>query len=340
MLAVSIGILLKQLSVLNPMFCGSCLLQKGGTRKDIKLHAHGEMMKLQFVVTREPPPEFDSKVKYLEALFAHMDYTDDATRALLKIDGEPRALVEVGQPSARHRARKRAAYLLGASHISEGRILTKIHWCPWGCHASGRLAINETNACMDMAFLDVGVGIPVINKWVKMYKPTAFWNAGNRLDVLPAAFQAICGKEAETAKGMSHTMREADLWGIEDPNNYQVKKLKRFRKTNDWTHEASTDLSLGTATTLLGVAATEMSSFFQEAAWGTGSKGMLDFISMTRNPAAKVSQRCRCPTKHTPQNSYQPNLFAQWVANPPFGTKPLEVGSPAALNHNIIIFNI
>ena len=63
MLAINIGNLLKELRILNPMFCGSCLMQKGGTRRKIKEAVHDRMHRTcRIIYDAFPPPEFANKV--------------------------------------------------------------------------------------------------------------------------------------------------------------------------------------------------------------------------------------------------------------------------------------
>ena len=288
MLAVCIGALLKDLGLLNPIFCGSCLLQKGGTRKKIKAHCHRQTADMQFDYSRDEPPGFDAKVKYLEAVLIHMDYTDSGTWDLLRIDGEPAPLEEVA-PTERQQARKRVAFLLGASTIEQGVIVARVHWCTIGCHRCKEAAIDDVNTNLDKAILDMGVGIPAINKWIKLYKPSGYWSAGVKLGVLPDAFESICGEVVRNAP--EDVMRESELWGIGDAETFAKKRVKRFNKTNKFLHGESTSLALAVGTTVLMPAATEMSTFFQEAVWGKNGRGMADFISMDRNPAMNVCTR-------------------------------------------------
>ena len=57
MLAVCVGTLVKNIGVLNPMFCGCCLLQKGGTRRMIRKAAHRRIDQIEIVFGVPAPPE-------------------------------------------------------------------------------------------------------------------------------------------------------------------------------------------------------------------------------------------------------------------------------------------
>ena len=183
MLAIGVGGLLKDLGVLSPMFCASCLMQKGGTRRKVKTHSHNMVASsMQFDFQPYPPAEFESKVKYLEAVLMQMDYSDEGTNILLHTDlptMEPLSC----DVAPRKVKRKRLAYLLGASTIEDGRITRYAHWCPLGCHATPKDAIDEINACSDAAVLDLSIGVPALNKWIKLFKPLSQWQSGILLPV-------------------------------------------------------------------------------------------------------------------------------------------------------------
>ena len=150
-------------------------------------------------------------------------------------------------------------------------------------------AIAEINALSAQSIVDVGCGIPAINKWIKLYKPTGYCSAGIVFGILPDTFEAICGAIEQNAPG--EILRESELWGIANADTFAKKKVRRFSKTNGFLHHEDTTISLGTATTVLAPAATEMANFFSEAAWGNSGRGVIDFVNMDRNPAKRVCRR-------------------------------------------------
>jgi hypothetical protein len=286
LVAVNVGTLLKELHITNSMFCGCCLLQKGGTRRKLRESCHRQVAGITIDTSRDPPAELCEKIRFISGVLAQMDYTDDVTKASLQVIGAEDILH--AEPSARHAARQRLAVLIGASIIVNGVVRELVHWCPLGCHDDPEAVIREVCAVLDVAFLFVGVGVPALNKWLKLFKPTAWWHAGVRLNFLTLAFIDL----SEPQDATTDPMKEVEMFALGTELTYAKKRAKRTVKTKDWLVHPKTPLRLGVSTSLLTVVVTLMSDFFAESVFGYVGSGVLDFVLMDRNPVLKVVVRC------------------------------------------------
>lgn len=161
MLGVCAATLMTDLRVISPMFCGCCLLQKGGTRKMIKDTAHKCIQRGLEIVFDEPDAPRDNQ-PYLRSVLQQLDYADEPTNILLH-DGvappEP-----TGARLRRRNAMDRLSKNLAHSTIEHGRITKYRHGCRLGCHASRQEAVDEINADIDEVQLNKGIGVPALNR--------------------------------------------------------------------------------------------------------------------------------------------------------------------------------
>ena len=103
------------------------------------------------------------------------------------------------------------------------------------------------------------------------------------------AFEDICNPHGKNETPLDI----AELWGLEGDDTYAKKREKRFKSANTWMHAEHTPLRMSIACTLLLPAVTLMSEFFHNAVWGNTDRGVLDFVSPTRNPVRRVIDRHR-----------------------------------------------
>lgn len=75
--------------------------------------------------------------------------------------------------------------------MTHGIITDYVHYCPIGCHSSIEAVQIEVEADMREAHLDVHVGVPAVNRWVKLGGPLAYFTVGTVMGWLPQSFASI-----------------------------------------------------------------------------------------------------------------------------------------------------
>ena len=80
------------------------------------------------------------------------------------------------QREKRDAARDRVARALAASSWDDRRhrIMEWRHYCPLGCHDSEQAAKEDICNDVDEAHLSMGVSVPALNRWLKIFDPEAF----------------------------------------------------------------------------------------------------------------------------------------------------------------------
>lgn len=164
------------------------------------------------------------------------------------------------------------------------------HLCLLGCHRTKEDAVNDIFTDLRTAHMDLSIGVPAINRWVKLFKPTAFWLVSVVLGVVMCAF----GRISESLEEVSETtvLSVDELIGIGEDTTYQNKRRMRFKKAYKWMRAPFTALRTLVGVVLLGPIVNLLGSFFTGAKFDQpSSEGMLDMIIHSRNPVIKVVQR-------------------------------------------------
>ena len=287
MLAMCVADHLKSLKLVNPVFCGACLMQRGTARKEVRKHSHQQVGKLDIVFGDDPPAEHASKEAYLNAVLDQMDFRDERSEILLQPDDPRHARHHTAPHVERFQARKRLARNLAASVIEEGRIVRYVHWCPVGCHCSRKEVVDAIHQDMDTCHLDIVIPKPAINRWIKVFRPIGWWHGGHRMGYIPDAFAEICEPFAE----VGDPLVDADTFGVGGDQTYAKFKQRRFKTTNNWLKSPHTGIQQGAGCTILNPAVAIMGKFFSDTIYGAESQGVMDFIVPATNPALMVIRR-------------------------------------------------
>ena len=277
-----VGDLLRLLGVLSPMFCGCCLLQKGGTKRHLKKIVHRQVDDIDIDVVNDAPPEHEA---YLRALMRQMDHADDDLNALIY---DQRLHVGDRAEGRRKRAaaRDRLSRNLAHSDINaQGRITKLRHGCKLGCHPSRQEAVKEIKADLDEVQLDVCIGVPAINRWLKLHKPNAYWENASQFGYVSDAIHEIVEVNDDL-----DPMVDADTFGIGTENTFHKKKQRRFRCVDGWLSTPDTGQRLGVGSVIISPILQHMGYFFNEAKGDVVSKGLLPFCVIETSPAVKVIQ--------------------------------------------------
>jgi hypothetical protein len=289
MLACVVGDLLKMLMILSPMFCGCCLIQKGGTRRNIQTTAKKIIQeKLDIDPSYQAPQDNEL---YLRRVLQLMDYADDQSNILLN-DGWLRPPLDSAIKKQRLEARDRLAKNLAHCTINQfGRIVEYRHGCQLGCHTSRRSVLREINEDLGTCQLQRHVSIPAINRWLLLFMPIAYWSNGILLGFLADALKHIVEQ-----KELLAPLVEADLFGMEFEDTFQKKKQRRFRCVNGWAQEDMTGRKLAIAAILVSVLVQHMGYFFQDAKHGetrspSAGRGFLAFCCEETNPCCALLGR-------------------------------------------------
>jgi hypothetical protein len=263
MLGIVVADLLKELRYLSPMFCGCCLMQKGGQRKRILGMAKQVINKgLHIDPIGNAPP---MNQPYLLEVMKQMDYADDPTNVLLSNDWL-RVPTDSNIRAQRDRARVRLSRNLAHSEIDHyGRIRKYVHGCPLGCHASREEAVQEI--CDDLDLIQMGrkVPVPAINRWLGLFAPTAYWKNAHLLGYLGDAIEILNMAGDELAP-----LLDSDIFGMASEDTYKKKGLRRFKCLAGWVNEEGTGRRLAIASVIISVLVQFMGYFFTDSSYGEG----------------------------------------------------------------------
>ena len=274
--------LLKFCSITIPLFCASVLMHQASVFTTLQRKAKAEVDKLE--ICFRPPPDYETKHKYLRGLFKFLDALEDRSRAETLGDA-------VDERSARHKrclARARLAEDLAASDF-EGNRLTKLrHYCPYGHCDSEAHARQKIWEYIEIAILHAPPPVPLCNRWTLSYPPLCWWNVIDKLGFLSDSLQEMAEPWLETCVDIL----DIDAFGPGDDDSYQKKKRGRFQKTKRWLEDSNTSNSLAIAVTVLTPVIRMMGSFFRAARFSDKpAYSMLPFCVAHRSPAVRCITR-------------------------------------------------
>ncbi len=131
-----------------------------------------------------------------------------------------------------------------------------------GCHESFACAVVCIMKDLDVAYLEVQVIVPAVNRWVKLYTPLAYWHVGNVLGI-QESFNQLAYK-LKTGRG---ALSIEALVGIEDETTFEQKRAARFKKSAQWMDLPLTIKQQATGVSVMQPIVALMGKFFAEARW-------------------------------------------------------------------------
>ena len=189
--ALVVSHLLKNLGLLSPMFCASCLLQRGKARGDVKRLVLTSLRSLTMVY--EKPPEWETNKSYLLSLFLLLTESESSKTFFGEDPGDAHQERQPTRMKQRSiEACERLAKNLAACVFENDAIVQWRHYCPLGCHESEAAARQEIEDDMALIHLDLLVNVPALNRWLKLFQPLSYFGVGTLLGYLPDAFENIC----------------------------------------------------------------------------------------------------------------------------------------------------
>jgi hypothetical protein len=110
-------------------------------------------------------------------------------------------------------------------------------------------------------------------RWVKLFKPLAYFSVGTTMGYLPEAFGRVC--QPSTAPLV---LSDADLFGIGDEDTYAKKRERRFQSSWRWLIAQDSAMKQSVGATLLIPLVSMMGRFFAQSKFeNSGEKGVLEF---------------------------------------------------------------
>jgi hypothetical protein len=276
---IVMGKVFKKLNLLNPMFCGCCLMQKGGSKALVRnaVKARFRCIEISFSGSAPPP----GNKEYLLSLFAQLNQADNDTNILIRdsqYDPTP-----IGVYKKRIEARERLSRNLAHSEFRDGKITKLRHDCPVGCHSSPEEAKAEIEADIDTSHLSNTLGVPALNRWVKLFKPLAWWLVGTKLGYMTAGIDDLM----EDMESVGQLL-DVEAYAIGDADTHAKKQQARFRRLRAWLKDKNTADFQSIGSVVISPLVAVMGVFFSNMRVGKQTMGRLDFCIPSRNPGVKV----------------------------------------------------
>jgi hypothetical protein len=225
-----------------------------------------------------PPP---GNKEYLLSLFAQLNQADNDTNILIRdsqYDPTP-----IGVYKKRIEARERLSRNLAHSEFRDGKITKLRHDCPVGCHSSPEEAKAEIEAYIDTSHLSNTLGVPALNRWVKLFKPLAWWLVGTKLGYMTAGIDDLM----EDMESVGQLL-DVEAYAIGDADTHAKKQQARFRRLRAWLKDKNTADFQSIGSVVISPLVAVMGVFFSNMRVGKQTMGRLDFCIPSRNPGVKV----------------------------------------------------
>ena len=163
------------------------------------------------------------------------------------------------------------------------------HYCPLGCHDSEQAAKEDICNDVDEAHLSMGVSVPALNRWLKIFDPEAFWCVGTVANYLPESFEEATRPGNDSR---DDNLTASELMGVGTESTFRKMMGKRWRMATDWMTAEATALMLCVGCVLLVPIVLLMGAFFADSRLDKQEHwGLLDFCLDHRNPAWRTCTR-------------------------------------------------
>lgn len=157
----------QDLGIICPIFCASCLLQRGSSRRALRRAVRSHIDQ-HLEVMYCPPPELEANKLYLQQVFRLLNWADDHSNEMVDTDfgrcAEGREQHGPRGRDARKLAREQLATDLAASAIENGMITRFRHYCPLGCHSCRGEIPGLLADKVNLAHLDLCAVTPALNR--------------------------------------------------------------------------------------------------------------------------------------------------------------------------------
>ena len=282
--------------LISPLFCATLQLHHGHIMRKLRSCVN-QLIEDNLVVTSVWREEWEhsriSNRAMVDLLFSkHID--PDAA------DGEP---------SSRHKrleAGKRLVELLPQNWLTEGGHQI-VHFCPFGCCSSREDCVSKVQSTLDDFLLSCRPRVPALNRWTRMYQPTAWWAvACALLQIVPMAWSRM--KPPPQPDCLAFVAGDPAHPGNE--NTYRAQQKIRWEKASAWIHAETTLPRLLTCVSLMLPALDIMSDIF-----GAGKKSIsvIQFSDWNTSPAAHAISHYSNLLEHLDEPFWMPvRLGTSW----------------------------
>ena len=220
---------------------------------------------LQFIFS--PKTEFKSVMHlFYDIVFKNQQVYNRRLMTSLKSSSTQVANGELGQEFAtqkRDAACDLLVRLLPFSWYGVGGDDPIQHYCPPGCCRSREEAVANISLCLENVMFSLLPMVPALNKWNKMWQPTAWWQVASRVagGIVVTAFANLSGELGNWAD--RPLLREDHIVGLNDQECYRVKQGVRFRKAARFLSDPLSGKRLSIAVISMTECLEELATFFR-----------------------------------------------------------------------------